>query len=109
MKMPKMVRPEASVATVVTPQQDVVVPTIPSDWQTAQFWVALGTTVVSLLVAVGVISPTDSDHANEIVQAVAAAVAAILPAVYAFASNMLRKANKQAQAHVLASVQNRHI
>jgi hypothetical protein len=110
--MPKMKpRHLALVATVETPlgQPDVVVPATKNGPATTEFWITLAVTVVSMLTAVGVIDPSNSQHIQELVQVVATGVAGLVPAVYALARAFTKARVKQSQALVLAAAQDRQV
>lgn len=103
--MPKMKQPVALVSNVETPTGPVTVPATKPGWQTTEFWVSGATVVVMLLTAVGVISPSDSDHVNELISAIATGIAGVVAAGYALARVLLKGKLKVAQAAVLTQKQ----
>jgi flagellar biosynthesis protein FlhB len=59
---------------------------IAKGWRTSEFWIALGGIIASLLITFGL-----GDLAEQ-VRAIAASAAVIIPAAYALARSLLKKA-----------------
>jgi hypothetical protein len=54
-------------------------------WKTTEFWLSTAATVVSALLALGIVTPSSAAEINQDVQTVAAAATMLIPVGYAIA------------------------
>lgn len=76
---------------MTTPAPNTInLPALKPGWATTEFWLTVATTVISLLVGLGVVGPDFAAKHEDVVNALCLLAATIAPAVYAVARSIAK-------------------
>lgn len=78
-------------------------PELTPPWAQVHFWAVIAASVISLLVALGVVGPDFAKSHEDVVNAVALLASVLGPAIYALARGIAQHGHQKAVATVLAA------
>lgn len=76
---------------------------VTSGIKTTEFWKSLGSAVITLLVGVGVITPSNNAHTKEIIDSVALIASSVTVVGYAISRAITKASAVKAKAQVIAA------